>query len=96
VLLIFLLRPPFVIRTFRAAPLDSIGHEPSTTGRGRFFFATDVTFTSQTEDTGNCPPCPSYVGPTQGLIEVDNPPSPCVEAQTMGDAATGDASRDGD
>jgi hypothetical protein len=63
-----------------------------------FTYATDVTFTSHTDSTpAGCVPCPSYIGPTEGPIEVHNPSETCVgpvDAATFageGDDASGAA-----
>jgi len=46
-----------------------------------FTFSTDITFASMADPVPpGCGSCPSYVGPTQGLFEVDNPPATCTDA----------------
>jgi len=46
-----------------------------------FTYSAEVTFVSQTDDSGpGCPPCPSYIAPTQSTFMVNNPSTTCQDA----------------
>ena len=46
-----------------------------------FTYSADVTFVSQTDDSGpGCPPCAAYIGPTQSMFVVNNPSTTCLDA----------------
>jgi hypothetical protein len=79
-------RIPF-FSVFRSSP--GTCHVVFTFASG-FVYTQDVTFTSMTEDTGDCPPCPSYIGAVGSPFQVNNPASTCVDAGPP-DAAAPDA-----
>jgi hypothetical protein len=62
-----------------SSPNAGVCHVVLTFANG-FIYGADVTFAALTDDSlPGCPPCPSYVGPTQGTFLVPNPKGTCVD-----------------
>jgi hypothetical protein len=75
------------------SPSPGVCHVELTFATG-FTYATDVTFQSMSR--ANCGTTEAYIGPTQGVFDVNNPSTTCVDAgsETTADALA-DAGADG-